>query len=197
MSSCIETNAEQLVFDSASTLPRQVHWNPATIASVNGVNVDERLTIDNEQANVTNTLNCGRTLVENCWDASTKCEKQLTIGNESPRIEPVATAPSRHIDNETRPTVLMLAKNSTNSLNAVKEPCVKNIEKPAVKVVVVKQEESLISLPVLEDNQKWLGALALMELAKTQEEAAARALEFAKNLEHNATSQQTMNYTHL
>ena len=91
-----------------------------------------------------------------------------------------------HTENEMRPTVLMLAgKNQTQS-------CENEIGNADIKVIVVKQEESPVKLPLPEDNQKWLGALALMELAKTQEEAA-RVLQLARD--SNGLS--SPNYTHL
>ncbi|KZC13363.1 hypothetical protein WN55_05961 [Dufourea novaeangliae] len=57
-------------------------------------------------------------------------------------------------ENIMRPTVLMLAGKPETT----------------TKVVIVKQEDDHIKLPIPEDSQKWLGALALMELAKNQEE---------------------------
>jgi hypothetical protein len=93
-----------------------------------------------------------------------------------------------HTENETRPTVLMLA-----GRNQTPKSCVNEIAGNAdVKVIVVKQEESPVKLPLPEDNQKWLGALALMELAKTQEEAA-RALRISRDLDVHTSP----NYTHL
>ncbi|XP_058804857.1 zinc finger protein 367-like [Phymastichus coffea] len=64
-----------------------------------------------------------------------------------------------------RPTVLMRAVKS---------------QSPAV--IVLQQEDSALPdlSPLPEDNQKWLGALALMELAKTQEEAA-KALRLSRD----------------
>lgn len=70
-------------------------------------------------------------------------------------------------ENETRPTVLMLAGSSNNVSN--KDVAAKlSAEKVEVEV---KQEDNTVQLPIQEDNKKWLGALALMELAKTQEES--------------------------
>lgn len=77
-------------------------------------------------------------------------------------------------ENETRPTVLMLAGSSNSSKEIVsKQPIALDPATTETKVVGVKQEDSISTdkLPVQEDNKKWQGALALMELAKTQEEA--------------------------
>lgn len=69
-------------------------------------------------------------------------------------------------ENETRPTVLMLAGSSNNVSNKDTKLLAEKVE------VQVKQEDNINQLPIQEDNKKWLGALALMELAnnKTQEE---------------------------
>ncbi|KOC65263.1 Zinc finger protein 367 [Habropoda laboriosa] len=78
-------------------------------------------------------------------------------------------------ENITRPTVLMLAG--------------------SLKVVVVKQEDNLIKLPIPEDSQKWLGALALMELAKNQEETG-RGLSLKQN-KNECSVNTELNYSHL
>lgn len=92
------------------------------------------------------------------------------------------------IDNETRPTVLMLAGKNQSPKSP---PQTSNeIGNTDVKVIVVKQEESTMKVTMPEDNQKWLGALALMELAKVQEEAA-RALRLNRDM-HTSP-----NYIHL
>lgn len=99
--------------------------------------------------------------------------------------------------NITRPTVLMLAGSSANpskELGATKTAGGTS-EATGVKVVVVKQEDSDVKLPLPEDSQKWQGALALMELAKTQEEAA-RVLALRHNKEECCTHSE-LNYTHL
>ncbi|XP_015599869.1 zinc finger protein 236 [Cephus cinctus] len=104
----------------------------------------------------------------------------------------------RNSENETRPTVLMLA-GSSNSLSGKEMNTHKNLsnseDRTGVKVVVVKQEDSVVKLPLPEDSQKWLGALALMELAKTQEEAA-RALGLTKRLDSRDVHS-SVQYTHL
>lgn len=108
----------------------------------------------------------------------------------SPKLDAEEKETNRtlHIENEMRPTVLMLAgRNQTTP-----KSCPSDIGNTDVKVIVVKQEESPLHLPLPEDNQKWLGALALMELAKTQEEAA-RALRLNRDLDVHASP----NYTHL
>ena len=182
-------NVEQIVFDSTSTLPQQVHWDPVPSNIVNSVTNDNSSINDDASTKKTFT---------NYWDnAKNDSRDNQTITTELTNTETVAIA-ARHTENETRPTVLMLAGNIANSMNN-KESGRKELSENVLshaKVVVVRQDESMINLPIPEDNQKWLGALALMELAKTQQEAA-RALEFAKNREHNATEVQTMNYTHL
>lgn len=83
-------------------------------------------------------------------------------------------ASSRISENETRPTVLMLAGSCNTSKEIVpKPPVVIDPVKTEMETVDIKQEDSIntAKLPVQEDNKKWQGALALMELAKTQEEA--------------------------
>lgn len=76
-------------------------------------------------------------------------------------------------ENETRPTVLMLAGSSNSSKEIVPKQPSLDPATTETKIVSVKQEDniSIDKLPVQEDNKKWQGALALMELAKTQEEA--------------------------
>lgn len=93
-------------------------------------------------------------------------------------------------ENETRPTVLMLAgsacnKNNSQTLNTT-------FNNNEAKVVVVPQEE-VVKIQFPEDNQKWLGALALMELAKTQEEEAVRALKVKRETQ----TCDNINYTNL
>lgn len=77
-------------------------------------------------------------------------------------------------ENETRPTVLMLAGSSSNVGGkeiTSKLPATMDGQ----RAEVVKQEDDAIELPI-QDNKKWLGALALMELAKTQEESTGGSL---------------------
>ncbi|XP_024879802.1 MDS1 and EVI1 complex locus protein EVI1-B-like [Temnothorax curvispinosus] len=85
-------------------------------------------------------------------------------------------------ENETRPTVLMLAGSSNNKERVPKPPVVIDPVKTETEIVGVEQQDdmSIANVPVQEDNQKWQGALALMELAKTQEEARILAC-----LDHN------------
>ncbi|KAL0129040.1 hypothetical protein PUN28_004027 [Cardiocondyla obscurior] len=83
---------------------------------------------------------------------------------------------SRISENETRPTVLMLAGSCSSGKEMIpKPPIIIDPVKTETKIigdVSVQQEDlSVAKLPVQEDNKKWQGALALMELAKTQEEA--------------------------
>lgn len=100
-------------------------------------------------------------------------------------------------ENEMRPTVLMLAG------SCAKESSPKTAfnrldinERNGAKVLVIKEEEQLLDeCGAPEDNQKWLGAMALMELAKTQQEAE-RAMGLKResgSLILNANKQ----YTHL
>lgn len=114
-------------------------------------------------------------------------------GSEDCREETVSSGQQVHaVENELRPTVLMLAgRNQPAQENVVPDAAAAAAD---VKVIVVKQEESPLKLlPLPEDNQKWLGALALMELAKTQEEAA-RALRLSRDLDLHTS---IPNYTHL
>ncbi|XP_008552333.1 uncharacterized protein LOC103574622 [Microplitis demolitor] len=76
-------------------------------------------------------------------------------------------------DNGTRPTVLMLAgslshQDSRGIVQRVNYN--NNINNIGVEKLPVKQNDGVTKAP--EDNKKWMGALALMELATTQEEAA-------------------------
>ena len=102
----------------------------------------------------------------------------------------LSPANASRTENETRPTVLMLAGSICNKNNAPQSPSTR-INNDS-KVVVVQQED-VNKLPLPEDNQKWLGALALMELAKTQEEEAVKALTLKKGID----SCDNINYTHL
>jgi len=76
-------------------------------------------------------------------------------------------------ENETRPTVLMLAGSSSSSKEIVSKPSLTiDPVRTETNVISVQQDNiNIAKLPVQEDNKKWQGALALMELAKTQEEA--------------------------
>ncbi|XP_011141887.1 uncharacterized protein LOC105184669 [Harpegnathos saltator] len=73
-------------------------------------------------------------------------------------------------ENETRPTVLMLAGSSSNVSGKEIVSKLPTMDAQGTEAEVVKQEDNTIELPI-QDNKKWLGALALMELAKTQEES--------------------------
>ncbi|KAK0084479.1 hypothetical protein PV325_006959 [Microctonus aethiopoides] len=185
--------AKGLIFDDRNTESR-VHWNSIQSA---GVNINESIPVMDKyfSSSDVNNSNIGSNLG---WKNETVDDNQLMRHNHVDKQEFDKTIITRHVENEMRPTVLMLAGSSTNNIN--KESMRSNLtninSEPAVKVVVVKQEESMMNLPLPEDNQKWLGALALMELAKTQEEAAK-----ALNAHDNDFEQQDINvgynYTHL
>lgn len=109
------------------------------------------------------------------------------------------TVMNSHIsENVTRPTVLMLAgsfnNNNNNNKDTISEVSPMESE-TGLKVVVVKQEDNLIKLPIPEDSQKWLGALALMELAKNQEDTE-RGMSFKQNKDEFFVNTE-LNYTHL
>ncbi|XP_012258428.2 RE1-silencing transcription factor [Athalia rosae] len=126
------------------------------------------------------------------WDLTKSEELLPTV----PKVTPVKShqlcTPSPSVlvcarENEKRPTVLMLAGSSSNkqetgSKEASPKTSLNRLridEKAGPNVIVIKQEKNQEdSKP--EDNQKWLGALALMELAKTQQEAA-RALALKRD----------------
>lgn len=97
-------------------------------------------------------------------------------------------------ENENRPTVLMLAGNNNNSKNYIPDMCEihsSNQDVSNAKVIVVRNslpDNDELSMSHPEDNQKWLGALALMELAKNQEEAAKAALGYPKDSYEIASS---------
>lgn len=175
---------EQFLFES-NTLPHQVHWD-STFTKVTN------LAMSSQDRNQESSLVDAKDVTpsdQHRWDLPAAATTVVDNREDDNLFDKI---PRPIIDNETRPTVLILAGNSNNS-NLNKEPQqvnrlnTTNDHNNKVKVVVVKQEDSLINnLPVLEDNQKWLGALALMELAKTQEEAAARARQVAKNLQQQA-----------
>lgn len=130
------------------------------------------------------TLSSSSIPMHNCWDLTNSSEELPA----PPNAVPVKDCSNQHVstsaldrsrENERRPTVLMLAGNCTNpviketiSNNKASLTQLKNSERSAAKVVVIKQEEHTGDDCIPEDNQKWLGALALMELAKTQQEAA-------------------------
>ncbi|XP_011307144.1 asparagine-rich zinc finger protein AZF1-like [Fopius arisanus] len=101
--------------------------------------------------------------------------------------------PVRQVENELRPTVLMLAgsSNTTEPMRSIQ----RSPEETKVKVVVVRQDEEQLTLPPPEDNKKWLGALALMELAKNQEEAA-KALGYGKGPDQYSIHP-SFDYTHI
>lgn len=73
-------------------------------------------------------------------------------------------------ENETRPTVLMLAGSSSNVSGKETTAKLPTMDIQRVETKIVKQEDDTIELPI-QDNKKWQGALALMELSKTQEES--------------------------
>ncbi|KAL7297993.1 hypothetical protein TKK_0009003 [Trichogramma kaykai] len=91
----------------------------------------------------------------------------VQISSTTPKEEKfVPNQPLQMNNNETRPTVLMLA-----GKNQPPKSCTPELTNTDLKVIVVRQEETLTPQPpVLEDNQKWLGALALMELAANKKE---------------------------
>ncbi|XP_036141875.1 regulatory protein MIG1-like isoform X2 [Monomorium pharaonis] len=75
-------------------------------------------------------------------------------------------------ENETRPTVLMLAGGSNSNKEIISKPSAVDPMETKTKIVVNQEDNiSIVKLPVQEDNKEWQGALALMELAKMQEEA--------------------------
>ncbi|XP_015510303.1 uncharacterized protein LOC107217320 isoform X1 [Neodiprion lecontei] len=134
-------------------------------------------------------------------------EEQLPQSNftpvkNNPNQRSAASALSCTRENERRPTVLMLARSCANP--GVKEAAPNNKtalnqdnvnERTGAKVVVIKQEMHQQDNLIPEDNQKWLGALALMELAKTQQEAA-RVLEL-NNETRTLVLPANKQYTHL
>ncbi|XP_063990962.1 uncharacterized protein LOC135169684 [Diachasmimorpha longicaudata] len=132
----------------------------------------------NNYSEVTNDWRGGRSLPAN---GGGSCEESLEM------LKPV-----RQVENELRPTVLMLAGSNKSEVmrSGQRIP-----EETKVKVVVVRQDEEAIGLPPPEDNQKWLGALALMELAKNQEEAA-KALGYGKGLDQYSIHPR-FDYTHI
>lgn len=88
--------------------------------------------------------------------------KQDTLAVASPHIS----------ENETRPTVLMLVGSSNSCKEIVAKPsAVTDICRTGATTATVDQEDNMTKLPLQEDNQKWQGALALMELAKAQKKA--------------------------
>lgn len=80
------------------------------------------------------------------------------------------TSTNFHIsENETRPTVLMLAGSSSSNKEIVSTiPIVTDVDRTDAKIIDIKTENNITKSPIQEDNKKWLGALALMELAKTE-----------------------------
>ncbi|XP_072750212.1 uncharacterized protein [Anoplolepis gracilipes] len=77
-------------------------------------------------------------------------------------------------ENETRPTVLMLAGSSNSSKVEMvpKLSTVTDVDRTDAKIIGITTEDNITKSPIQEDNKKWMGALALMELAKTQEDDA-------------------------
>lgn len=163
------------------SITKDATWNQVTSSTTTDTIIpSEELIFDN------------RNLVSQAhWDPIQSVDQPDTtkiIEQEQPII-------TRHPENEMRPTVLMLAGSLANNSN--KEPIRNNQpNKSSVKVVLVKQENNLLNLPIPEDNQKWLGALALMELAKTEEEAAKARL-LSKGLVQQQDVYSEFNYTHL
>ncbi|XP_066586742.1 uncharacterized protein [Prorops nasuta] len=116
------------------------------------------------------------------WNQNSLNDISNTISEQSfPRM-------NKFSENETRPTVLMLAGSYNKHCDKKNTSKVFDYNKPGSKVTVAKQEDSLPKVPLPDDNKKWMGALALMELAKTQKEAA-KALSLQKDT--------GLNYTHL
>lgn len=108
-------------------------------------------------------------------------------------------------ENKTRPTVLMLAGNSNNinSNDIISKtgkdisPTLSDANKTLSDIeIVVKEDDNTIKLPIQEDNKKWIGALALMELAKTQKEAT-KVLEHKDNVKDKSIASSKLNYSHL
>ncbi|KAK0161767.1 hypothetical protein PV327_008182 [Microctonus hyperodae] len=185
-SSQIDINvAKGMMFDDRNTESR-VQWN--SIQS-SGCDVDESIPLmEKFFASDENGSDIGSSLG---WKNEIIDDNHLMKHNHIDK-----TTVTRHVENKMRPTVLMLAGSSTNNIS--KEHMCSNLTnvdgESGAKVVVVKQEENMVNLPLPEDNQKWLGALALMELAKTQEEAAKASSAHVDNFEQQDVG---YNYTHL
>lgn len=118
-----------------------------------------------------------------------------------------STSPWILEENESRPTVLMLANKPSQSLQQpqmqmqLSPPVIKNLEfvnTDGPKVIVVTKEEHLSRMRLprpSEDSQTWMGALALMELAKT--EKAARALRDQKEQQQLELNTSYHSFKHL
>ncbi|XP_034935860.1 zinc finger protein 148-like [Chelonus insularis] len=187
--------AKELVFDETN-IESRVHWDSHQIIGTNA---------EGTPASVASEMNCPQlsntNISELSWNRESIRDNQ--IFTEVPKgleDDQGRMAVNRNVENEKRPTVLMLA--GSYNLNSSNHESIRNVQQKvsndsSAKVLVVKQEENVINPPLPEDNQKWLGALALMELAKTQEEAAAvKALNPEKDIDPQAVHSD-FNYTHL
>ncbi|XP_033329529.2 uncharacterized protein LOC117222122 [Megalopta genalis] len=179
-------------FDSPSTLSQSI-WNSQSN--------------NNDFLNNTHQMksNISQPLSKYEWDNEVIKENSKSLSNQA-HIKTTSLAQKEvtkqdtflqsHIsENIMRPTVLMLAGSSNNNNNNNKDNTSKIIpvEFETAKAVV-KHEKNLTTLPIPEDSQKWLGALALMELAKNQEKTRDISLKQDKD---NCTEHSELNYTHL
>ncbi|XP_076681646.1 uncharacterized protein LOC143375906 [Andrena cerasifolii] len=188
----LEAKEEQkYTLDASNALPRTI-WNSpqqnfsSNLPQINANNSTSR----HESCDLSNRLYWDSDLTK---EASKPSLHRSTMGikNFSQNEMAKDTFMNSHLsENVTRPTVLMLAGSCSNNKDAIPK-----ISEPetGVKVVVVKQEDNLVKLPIQEDSQKWLGALALMELAKNQEDTL-RGLSRKQN---KGACPAELNYTHL
>lgn len=175
---------QKYAFDASNALPQAIWNSPRHSFNVN--NSTSRL----ESCDLSNRLYWDSDLMKEASKPSLH-QSSVKIKNFPQNEIAKDTFMNSHLsENVTRPTVLMLAGSCSNNKDAV--PKISESE-AGVKVVVVKQEDNLVKLPIQEDSQKWLGALALMELAKNQEDMV-RGLSRKQNKDACPAE---LNYTHL
>lgn len=182
---------QENAYEVAHALSLQSEWDSSRYTSSNLQNLET----SNMERSAAGVQSCELTRLH--WDSppvnATSTAMPVSNIEQYVRKETSQDAPTnsaRINENETRPTVLMLAGSSNNAggkeIGASKLTA---MESEGAETKVIKQEDDTMKLPIQEDNKKWLGALALMELAKTQEESV-RVVSIT-------TTAPELNYSHL
>ncbi|XP_076249422.1 uncharacterized protein LOC143188837 [Calliopsis andreniformis] len=193
-------------FETSNTLSQTI-WNSSLPNTNNFTNTIHQITpnINHTTPKVESSENPNHVY----WDNDVAKESSQSLLNQPNikiknfipnEISKQDTFTNSHItENRTRPTVLMLAGSCNSNNNSNNKDTVSKISsvesEVGTKVVVVKEKTNLVKLPTQEDSQKWLGALALMELAKNQEDTI-RSLNLKQKKDECSVNTE-LNYTHL
>nr|XP_031832031.1 uncharacterized ENTR1 family protein-like isoform X2 [Nomia melanderi] len=191
---------QKYIFEAPITLS-QTNWNSQNNTNDFANNVSQIKTVSQPVSEVEWD---NEVVKENSKSLSNQANVKIKNCDQKETVKQDTFIQSHISENVMRPTVLMLAgssnnnnNNNNNNINNNKDSISKIIpvESEAVtKVVVVKEEKNFIKLPIPEDSQKWLGALALMELAKNQEKT--RCINLKQNKD-DCSENSELNYANL